>query len=1599
MSNSWWRSLVKRKFTHGRPKPGSKLRGKSSRRLLLEYLESRLAPATHTWSGAGLSNNWSLDSNWTGGSPAGDTNAILLFPAAAAQLMNINDLNGQAVQSITFSANDYSISGNPITLSGGITVDGSVSGLVTFNVNTTLAATQTWTVTKAGASLAVRGDVAGSSTANFTKAGAGSLLLAGNNNYAGQTTVNSGMLVVSGGKAVGLGPVFFTDGSTLQADQTATITNNYTVSGAVVFSTKDSLSSLSLRGRGTINSFNSITVSNSPGDITFSGNLDGNGSLIVNPGSAGNVTVSGVANSSLTGPVVVNSGFLTVGSNNALGTGLLRLVGGTLRSSGVFSLSNVFSVEGPAQLGGENNLTLTGPGTIQDGATLTVTNRAQTTFSGPDNVLTGRGALTQDGGDSGILQILSGGTNAYKGGTRLTTGTLIVNKNSSLGDGPLTLSGGTLQATAAITLPNSFSVVGPLTVPGTPAIGGSNNIGFAGPGSLSAGTTLFVSNTSTTAVTTFLNILDGPGGLTVASAGRAVLSAANTYTGPTTVTVGTLQLAIANGIPSASAVTIADGGTLNLNNFNDTIASLASPLPPFTNAVPALILGSATLTTGTNNASTTFAGTISGTGGGLTKIGTGTLTLSAGPTSNNSYTGPTIVNAGTLVINDLQPLSAVTVSSGATLRGGGALARTGDITSTGGIISPGTATTTSLGSGKLTLDSASTFVTQLINRNIVNQLIVTGTVDLGNSTLRATLSFNPSIGDSFTLISRATSVTGTFNGLPEGTFLLIGGATFRITYVGVNGPNRHDVVLMRSTLTTTTTIVSSDNPSVFSQFVTFTAAVTPSAQISSAPTGLVTFRDGNIVLDTVPLDANGRATTRTSALLLGSHTITARYVGDGNFTASVSDPLTQVVNRAASVTVLTAVPNPAIFGQPVVLTATVAAVPPATDTPTGSVVFKDGSTILGTVNLNALTGQATLTTSQLSIGSHALTVDYSGDPNFTASSSAPATEIINKIPTVTALSSSANRALLGQSITITATVSVVPPSQGTPTGTVTFSDGSSPLATVALGSNGRATFSTAGLSLGSHTITAVYSGDALFSGSTSAPFTQAVQTTTTTVVTSSVNPSVTGQAVTFTASVSTVQGSGMPTGTFTFKDGATTLGTSVLDANDRATFTISALVLGPHSITAVYEGDSNFVSSTSPALIQTVSMPSTATLLASSVNPSITTVPVSFTATVTVVVPGVGASTGTVVFKDGATTLGTATLNSNGQATLTTDQLVVGTHTITATYGGDANVSASTSAALTQTVLQIATQTALSSSPNPAVSGQPVTLTATVTVVPPGKGTPTGTVNFIREDTGTLGTATLDASGQATFTTAALPVGTQGIVAAYVGDANFRASVSGSLQQTVNAGNFGLTQNQRFVVQLYRDLLQRDADPIGFAYYVGQLDQGKFDRVQVAAGFINSPEYQVLQVQNVYRSLLGRDADPSGLRTSLQLLTTGGTIERLRAIITGSQEYFQVRGGGSNNGFLDALFQDAFLRPVDASGRATYTQALGRGMNRIQVAEAIYGSPEYQEGLVHTFYMRYLHRIADPIGLNLSTASLRLGRHDELIILVIVSSAEYFSLV
>src|SRR5574342_210525 len=281
----------------------------------------------------------------------------------------------------------------------------------------------------------------------------------------------------------------------------------------------------------------------------------------------------------------------------------------------------------------------------------------------------------------------------------------------------------------------------------------------------------------------------------------------------------------------------------------------------------------------------------------------------------------------------------------------------------------------------------------------------------------------------------------------------------------------------------------------------------------------------------------------------------------------------------------------------------------------------------------------------------------------------------------TVVSSNINPSVAGQTVTFTSTVTG---SGGTPTGTVTFRDGLNNIGSGTLAS-GVASF-TSTLATGTHSITAVYSGDSDFNPSTSPAITQTVNKGgTTSTISSNANPSDSGQSVSFTATVSPVSpASGTRTETVKFRDGATILGDGTL-ASNIATFSTSSLAAGPHSIDAIYSGDLNFNSSTSPVLTQTVNNASQVDSTTTSVNPSDSGQSVIFTATVSPVAPASGTRTGTVTFFDGATILGTGTISAN-TASITTSSLSPGSHSITATYSGDSNFNSSTSPVLTQTV-------------------------------------------------------------------------------------------------------------------------------------------------------------------------------------------------------------------------------------------------------------------------------------------------------------------------
>ncbi|MBM4791730.1 Ig-like domain repeat protein [Streptomyces sioyaensis] len=587
------------------------------------------------------------------------------------------------------------------------------------------------------------------------------------------------------------------------------------------------------------------------------------------------------------------------------------------------------------------------------------------------------------------------------------------------------------------------------------------------------------------------------------------------------------------------------------------------------------------------------------------------------------------------------------------------------------------------------------------------------------------------------------------------------------------------------------TLVSSPDPSVAGQAVTFTARVTAVPPGAGTPTGTVTFDFGD---GTAPVTApvSGGVATFTHAYAAASdtpYTVTAQYSGDADFAPGTGTDLHTVSAGAATTsTTVSSSPDPTVTGQPVTFTATVAPTPPGAGVPTGTVTFDFGD---GTAAITAPVsgGVATVAhTYRTATGSpYTVTAHYSGDANFSSSSGADL-HTVAPASTRTTVTTAPDPSVAGQPVTLTATVAPLGPGAGVPTGLVTFDFGDGAPATSAPVSGGVArathTYTSAG---GPFTVTAHYEGDTSFLPSDGTDTQTVNKAATTTAVVSSPDPTVVGQPTTITATVaSAAPGAGTPTGTVTFDFGDGTAPVTAPTSSGLASVahTYTGTSGSPYTLTATYNGDPNYTSSsgTDP---QTVNKAATTTALTSSPDPSVVGQLMTVTATVASIAPGAGTPTGTVTFDFGdGTPTATAPL-SGGVATVTHTSASSSPYTLTATYSGDANYTAS-SGTDTQTVNKAATTTAVVSSPDPTVVGQPTTITATVASVAPGAGTPTGTVTFSFGDGTPTTTATLSGG---TATTTHTYTGTSGspytLTATYNGDPNYTSS-SGTDPQTVN---------------------------------------------------------------------------------------------------------------------------------------------------------------------------------------------------------------------
>jgi trimeric autotransporter adhesin len=458
---------------------------------------------------------------------------------------------------------------------------------------------------------------------------------------------------------------------------------------------------------------------------------------------------------------------------------------------------------------------------------------------------------------------------------------------------------------------------------------------------------------------------------------------------------------------------------------------------------------------------------------------------------------------------------------------------------------------------------------------------------------------------------------------------------------------------------TTTTLTSSLNPSIYGQSVTFTATVAPTVG-TALPTGTVQFSvDGTAVGGPVTLNGSGVATFFSSTLAVGAHSVTAVYTPSStSFTGSTSAALSQTVtkgtlgqNGLANIA-LASSPNPSAFAQLVIFTATVP------NGVTGTVQFVDGGTVLNSAAISGTT--ATFTTSTLAVGTHPVTAVYGGDTNYNTATSAIDNQVVTTVATsTTTLSVAPSTVMYGNPATLTA---VVAPTFAT--GTVSFYEGTTLLGTASIDGTGTAVLPISTLNAGVHNIVAKYNGDTVVPASTSNP----AQLTVTQRTAPGGGPAIT---VTVNDAARTTTQSNPP---FTYSpSGQLVNGDTYATAisGTAAYSTTAGSTPGTFSITVTGLASANYTIAFVPGNL-TVTISPSSTMLMASPSSSQYGDPVTLTATVT------SGATGNVNFYDGSILLGTGTV-SNGIATLTTTTLNAGTHSVTATYNGDATYASSQS--------------------------------------------------------------------------------------------------------------------------------------------------------------------------------------------------------------------------------------------------------------------------------------------------------------------------------
>ncbi len=597
----------------------------------------------------------------------------------------------------------------------------------------------------------------------------------------------------------------------------------------------------------------------------------------------------------------------------------------------------------------------------------------------------------------------------------------------------------------------------------------------------------------------------------------------------------------------------------------------------------------------------------------------------------------------------------------------------------------------------------------------------------------------------------SVTLTGSGTATLNVSSLTLGNHTLTATYAGAarftasSGTATHRV----SPGALTVTLAAASPSSLVGDAVTLTATLLLPGPTPA--TGTVTFSDGATTLGSAPLTGT-TATLDVSSLALGGHDLVATYSGDTNYDPAASAPLHHDVQAHVTITP-TATPATVVYGNTVTISAHLSS-PDTSAVPSGTVLVEYGS-VVGTTTLDA-SGNISFSTAALPAGSDDVLVIYQGDATFAFTTTTVRVQV-DAAATTTALAvAPLTQSAVGATVTLDAQVTAT----GTPldpTGAVEYFDGLTSLGLAPLDASGGSTFTTTALTLGTHQLTAVFRPDAGFAASTSAAVAHEITTVgTTTALSAPTATSVWGETVTFTATVAAVGSAAIPAGQVELSVDGTPLATVVLDATGSASFPLSSMTVGDHTVVATYLGTPSTAPSTASPRTQHVVHASPVVTVAVTPGTATHGQTVHVAATVGVAAPGSGVPTGIVTFTDGTRSLGFATLDGSGSAAIDVPLLGAGSHTVTATYVGDGNVTAGNGSG-GATVNPVASTLVLTSSAPSLPFGAARTLTATVTTAT--GVVPVGDVTFLDDDSAFVATVPLDATGVARVDVSALGVG------------------------------------------------------------------------------------------------------------------------------------------------------------------------------------------------------------------------------------------------